>query len=232
MGEVLNLKNEGTWTWLRASLMIVGKFGKTRLVPIHSSTQKGARQIPARTGSRIGWKSGLLFRLPTRQSPGWRSGAANFSTGSPERSGLRGLTASHGPRLHDFRHRFRSPKPYSAGIVSGQDVERRMPVLSTYLGHGHVSDTYWYLTICPELMGLVVKRLEKHWDDAPMKSNEFFAPLLERFFIERLMRQRQVSPPHGQFLIATPSASAAFTLPTGVYINNPPISCWKILTRP
>jgi hypothetical protein len=26
---------------------------------------------------------------------------------------------------------------------SGQDVERRLPVLSTYLGHVHVSDTYW-----------------------------------------------------------------------------------------
>ncbi|SPE56394.1 hypothetical protein SBV1_2370009 [Verrucomicrobia bacterium] len=31
---------------------------------------------------------------------------------------------------------------------------------------GHVSDTYWYLTICPELMGLVVNRLEKHWEES------------------------------------------------------------------
>jgi hypothetical protein len=48
---------------------------------------------------------------------------------------------------------------------SGQEPERRWPVLSTYLGPGHVSDTYWSLTICPELMGLVVKRVEKHWED-------------------------------------------------------------------
>jgi hypothetical protein len=41
-----------------------------------------------------------------------------------------------------------------------------LPILSTYLGHGHVSDTYWYLTICPELMGLVVKRMEDHGEDA------------------------------------------------------------------
>jgi len=36
--------------------------------------------------------------------------------------------------------------------------------ISTYLGHVHVRDTYWYLTICPELMGLAVKRLERHLD--------------------------------------------------------------------
>jgi hypothetical protein len=35
---------------------------------------------------------------------------------------------------------------------AGQDVQRRLPILSTYLGHSHVGDTYWYLTQCPELM--------------------------------------------------------------------------------
>ena len=47
---------------------------------------------------------------------------------------------------------------------SGQDVERRLPALSTYLGHVHVSDTYWYLSTCPELMGLAVKRFEDYWE--------------------------------------------------------------------
>jgi integrase/recombinase XerD len=76
--------------------------------------------------------------------------------------GLRGPTASHGSRLHDFRHRF-AARALLNWYRSGQEVERRLPVLSTYLGHVHVSDTYWYLTICPELMGLVVNRLEQHW---------------------------------------------------------------------
>jgi transcriptional regulator with XRE-family HTH domain len=47
---------------------------------------------------------------------------------------------------------------------SGQNVERRLPILSTYLGHVHVADTYWYLTGCPELMGLAVKRFEDYWE--------------------------------------------------------------------
>jgi hypothetical protein len=43
---------------------------------------------------------------------------------------------------------------------TGVDVERHLPELSTYLGHGHPTDTYWYLSAVPELMRLVVARLE------------------------------------------------------------------------
>jgi integrase len=43
---------------------------------------------------------------------------------------------------------------------TGVDVEPRMPVLATYLGHAHVSDTYWYLSAAPELMRLAAERVE------------------------------------------------------------------------
>jgi len=65
-------------------------------------------------------------------------------------------------RRHN-RHRF-AVQTLIQWYRSGQDAERRLPILSTYLGHVHVSDTYWYLTSCPELMGLAVKRLEEHWE--------------------------------------------------------------------
>ncbi len=47
---------------------------------------------------------------------------------------------------------------------NGEDVRRRLPVLSTYLGHGHVTDTYWYVSGTPELMEVVGERLEKRWE--------------------------------------------------------------------
>ena len=46
---------------------------------------------------------------------------------------------------------------------AGEDIERRLPVLSTFLGHTHVADTYWYLSVHPELMGLATSRLEQRW---------------------------------------------------------------------
>jgi integrase len=80
--------------------------------------------------------------------------------------GLRGANASRGPRLHDLRHRF-AIETLLHWYRTGGDVERRLPVLSTYLGHVHIADTYWYLSACPELMGLAVGRLEQRWEERP-----------------------------------------------------------------
>jgi hypothetical protein len=47
------------------------------------------------------------------------------------------------------------------------DADRRLPILSAYLGHVHVADTYWYLNQWPELMQEAMKRLERRWEDRP-----------------------------------------------------------------
>ena len=39
-----------------------------------------------------------------------------------------------------------------AGMQAGEDVDRRMPLLSTYLGHVDPASTYWYLEAVPELL--------------------------------------------------------------------------------
>ncbi|MER2624126.1 MAG: integrase, partial [Accumulibacter sp.] len=49
----------------------------------------------------------------------------------------------------------------------GQDVERRLPVLSAFLGHVEVSNTYWYLSAWPELLEAAKARLERHWERTP-----------------------------------------------------------------
>jgi len=52
---------------------------------------------------------------------------------------------------------------YRAGV----DVERHLPTLATYLGHVHVTDTYWYLSATPELLHWATKRLERLPGDLP-----------------------------------------------------------------
>jgi integrase/recombinase XerD len=42
----------------------------------------------------------------------------------------------------------------------GLDVEARLPLLSTYLGHVAPKSTYWYLTAVPELLELIADRLD------------------------------------------------------------------------
>ena len=65
--------------------------------------------------------------------------------------------------------------------------------MSTYLGHAHVTDTYWYLTGTPELLGAAGKRLEKRWEGLNAGPANLPA-LLQSFFTTRLMTQRKVSP--------------------------------------
>lgn len=162
VSEAINLKPEDV-DLKQGVLAIVGtKFGKSRLVPIHASTQK----ILARFARER--DQAFKQRLPRF----FVSGRGNRMDGGEVRRtfyklsrqiGLRGPNDSHGPRLHDFRHRF-ALETLVRWHRSGQNVEPRLPVLSTYLGHVHVSDTYWYLTACPELMGSAVKRLEEFWE--------------------------------------------------------------------
>jgi integrase len=165
MGEVLNLKTKDV-DLAQGVLVIVGtKFGKTRLVPIHASTQKALAKYVRDRDRAFG--GNLSYFFVSRRGNRLDGGQVRRTFYRLSRKvGLRGATASHGPRLHDFRHLF-AAKTLLNWYRSGKDVERRLPVLSTYLGHGHVNDTYWYLTICPELMGLVVNRLEKHWEESP-----------------------------------------------------------------
>ena len=44
---------------------------------------------------------------------------------------------------------------------AGEDVDRKLPLLSTYLGHVDPVSTYWYLEAVPELMAVIKSRLER-----------------------------------------------------------------------
>jgi integrase len=66
--------------------------------------------------------------------------------------------------MHDLRHTF-AVRTLTDWYRTGIDPEQRLPLLSAYLGHAKVSDTYWYLTAIPELMGAVNTRLERFLGD-------------------------------------------------------------------
>lgn len=162
ISEALNLKSEHVD--LASGLLTVhdAKFGKSRLVPIHASTQRVLSEY-VRCRDRAFAQELSYFLVNSRGNRLGRGDVHHTFRTLSRQIGLRGLTDSRGPRLHDFRHRF-AVETLVQWYRSGQDIERRLPVLSTYLGHVHVSDTYWYLTACPELMGLAVKRLERRWE--------------------------------------------------------------------
>ncbi len=135
------------------------KFGKSRLIPVHSSTRQALRRYASRRDQTYPRPSTPSFFLGERGRRLTTWAVRWTFIQLSRRIGLRGATDSHGPRLHDFRHRF-AVHTLLGWYRAGVDVEQRIPHLATYLGHTHVTDTYWYLSAVPELMHLVVARLE------------------------------------------------------------------------
>jgi integrase len=164
ISEALNLRLKDVDLG-QGMLTVVGtKFGKSRLVPIHASTQKVLTGY-ARERDRTCRHSITHFLVKQSGDPLNVKMVQSIFRRLSRQVGIRGPNASHGPRLHDFRHTF-AVETLLNWYRSGQDIDQRLPVLSTYLGHARVSDTYWYLSACPELMGLAVNRFERHWEDA------------------------------------------------------------------
>jgi integrase/recombinase XerD len=150
--------------WLEGVLSIRNtKFGKSRLVPLHTSTLKILSEYGARRDRLFVDRKSPYF-LCSRYDGRLDEGQVRRVFYVLSRQiGIRGASASHGPRLHDFRHRFAVQTLLRWHRV-GQDIRRSLPVLSTYLGHGHVTDTYWYITGTPELMTAVGQCLNKRWE--------------------------------------------------------------------
>jgi integrase len=163
LGEALNLRTEDL-DWSEGILTIrSAKFGKSRLVPLHASTCNVLADYVKRRDRRFGLRSQTHFFVNMNGNPLDKGEVHRTFYALSRQIGLRAVNASHGPRLHDFRHRF-AVETLVQWYRSGEDVERRLPILTTFLGHVHVADTYWYLSACPELMGLAVKRFEDYWE--------------------------------------------------------------------
>jgi integrase/recombinase XerD len=135
------------------------KFGKSRLVPLHASTTRALRRyVRVRNRVRPVRPTDAFFvGEQGRRITEWT--VRRTFNGLSRETGLRGPHDRRGPRLHDLRHRL-AVKTLIDWYRRGVDVERRLPVLSTYLGHSHITDTYWYLTAVPELLRLAAERLE------------------------------------------------------------------------
>jgi integrase len=136
------------------------KFGKSRFVPVTESTRAALAHYAKRRQQlhRPGWTEAFLVtdRGTRLVSCTARRTFALLSRAIGIRAPARGKRLGRGPRLQDLRHSFATHKLiewYRAGI----DVTRKMPALSTYLGHSCVHATYWYIQAVPELLQLATQ---------------------------------------------------------------------------
>lgn len=167
LGEARNLTLADVDLAARVLTIRGAKFGKTRLVPLHPSTSQVLAAYLARRERH--WAGRAVSDYLFVSSGGRRLDGGDIHRtfyALSRQIGLRGAMASHGPRLHDLRHRF-ATTTLVRWYQSGQDPARRLPILSAYLGHVHVADTQWYLEASPALMRAAMRRLERRWEVRP-----------------------------------------------------------------
>ena len=143
------------------NLLIVrgGKFGKTRLVP-HGPRIAAlvGKQAERRRADGAAGPDAPLFTFDGHNCVNPCTASAVFH----RLAGTLGITVPAGvspPTLHSLRHSF------AVGCLlgwyrEGLDVQSRLPLLSTLLGHSKPANTYWYLSAVPELLALAAERRE------------------------------------------------------------------------
>lgn len=141
------------------------KFGKSRLVFLHPTT---ATVLGHYLQVRHDWVGPTARACPAffvnsrREALNPEALGVTFrrvvaAAGIPTKPGHRP------PRLHDLRHTF-AVTTMLDWYRDGDDVQARLPLLSTWLGHVDPASTYWYLHAVPELLGHATCRLEARAD--------------------------------------------------------------------
>lgn len=161
VGELIAIDRDDL-DW-EAGVLVVkfGKFGKSRALPLHASTtaalgdylDRRDRLHPRRSAPSL-----FISTAGTRLI--YENVQLNFQRFA-RLAGLRPRSANCRARIHDMRHSF-AVRTILDWYREGVDVQARLPLLSTYMGHVNPSDTYWYLSAAPELLALAGERLERH----------------------------------------------------------------------
>jgi len=161
IGEAIKLDRSDV-DWAQGVLLIrESKFGKSRLVPVHSSSMQalaGYTQLrdqfqpqPSGPSFFVSLKRKRLLYAVVQETFRQFIDAAAVGVGAPSP-----------PRLHDIRHTF-AVRTLLCWYRAAEDVQAKIPSLSTYLGHREPASTYWYLSAAPELLALAAARQDTAW---------------------------------------------------------------------
>jgi integrase/recombinase XerD len=124
------------------------KFQKTRLVPLHSTTDASLQRYLTRRREAPVRGSHVFITDEGQPLPYWdvhRTFRTLLKT-----AGL-GLARGRRPCLHALRHTF-AVRALEGSPAGRRRVDQHMVALATYMGHVNINATYWYLEITPELL--------------------------------------------------------------------------------
>jgi integrase/recombinase XerD len=137
-----------------------GKQNKQREVPLHATTIRVLRDYARLRDQSFPEPATPAFFISARGGRMARGELNRTFNKLVAEAGLDGHGARARPRPYDLRHAY-AVRTLLDWHEAGEDIDRRMPLLSAYLGHTDPASTYWYLEAVPELLELISRRLEQ-----------------------------------------------------------------------
>ncbi len=134
------------------------KFRKSRLVPLHPTARTALARYLEQRRPYAPLDDHVFISL--RRKPLLVHDAERAFRTAATKIGLRRELGRPRPTIHAMRHTF-AVRALEACPDERDCVTKHMVALSTYLGHGHVGHTYWYLEATPQLMRDISERCER-----------------------------------------------------------------------
>jgi integrase/recombinase XerD len=165
-GEAIRLTRSDVDLDTALIAVINSKFGKSRLVPLHPATAGMLHRYAARRDQLCPAPAAGSFFISTTGRPLLPSSIDSVFARLLSLAGIRTPPERPRPRVHDLRHTM-AVRTLLEWYRSGADVQARLPLLSTWLGHVDPVSTFWYLHACPELLALAARRLQDSQEHTP-----------------------------------------------------------------
>lgn len=158
LGEALGLERHDVDLDDRV-LRVRGKDDKWREVPLHPSTTHALTEYARLRDRRWPDPASPAFFVCTTGERLQRWVVHRTFPQLIRQVGLEGCGQRARPRPHDLRHAY-AVHTLLDWYRDGQNVDAKLPQLSSMLGHAKPEHTYWYLQAVPELLELVAARLD------------------------------------------------------------------------
>ena len=161
VGEVLHLRVADVDLGRGVLMVREAKFGKDRVVPPALPLVQRLRTYAAFMGNR----SPEAYFFPSPSDGPWSHPAVYWLYRELlMRCGVAHAGRGKGPRLHDLRHAY-AVHALLRWCREGANLDAKLPVLATYLGHRSLAGTQRYLHLIPELFPEITVRTSAAFGD-------------------------------------------------------------------
>ena len=160
LGEVLSL-NIADVDFINGVLRIrESKFGKSRFVPLAQDLMNRMKQCRLFVEQSIGMRPPDACFFPGPKGRRLTKDALRYTFRMVlAEAKIPWLGVGKGPRLHDLRHSFACNR-LLLWYEQGADLNAKLPILATYLGHVSLSSTQYYLRLTEDLLSAVTSRYQ------------------------------------------------------------------------